>query len=168
MNENDNIKNEQKDYILYKHFETQNLSYNSNKDQKNEKPEITIEKILINIFNNYIQENNQIEYLNLLRYHEKIKVLCLNLDKYKLVYYLLTKIRSLINKYKEKLFELPNIIELHDKIFRRYDFRSHSQKVDFSNDYINYRLDNLHITRNRHHSGKRKYFEYYIAIKNLF
>ena len=168
MNENDNIKNEQKDYILYKHFETQNLSYNSNKDQKNEKPEITIEKILINIFNNYIQENNQIEYLNLLRYHEKIKVLCLNLDKYKLVYYLLTKIRSLINKYKEKLFELPNIIELHDKIFRRYDFRSHSQKVDFSNDYINYRLDNLHITRNRHHSGKRKYFDYYIAIKNLF
>ena len=54
MNENDNIKNEQKDYILYKHFETQNLSYNSNKDQKNEKPESTIEKNLINILDKNI------------------------------------------------------------------------------------------------------------------
>ena len=173
MNENDNIKNEPKDYISYKLFEGQNLSYNSNKYQKifidlDDKSDITIEKILISIFNNYIQENNQIEIINVMRYQENIKVLFLRHDKYKLVYYLLTKIRSLINKYKEKLFELPNIIELRDKIFRRYNFRSHSQKVNFSNNYINYRLDNLHITRNRNHSQKRKYFDYYIAIKNLF
>jgi len=103
-----------------------------------------------------------------MRYYGKIKVLCLKHDKYKLVYYLLTKIRSLINKYKEKLFKLPNIIELQDKILRGNDFRSHSQKVNFSNNHINYRLDNLHITRNRNHSHKRKYFDYYIAIKNLF
>ena len=173
MDENDKIKNEQKDYISYKHFESQNLSYNSNKYQKifldlDNKPDITIEKILINIFNNYIQENNQMDIINIMRYNKKIKVLCLMHDKYILVYYLLTKIRSLINKYKEKLFKIPSIIELHDKIFKGYDFRSHSQKVNFSNNYINYRLDNLHITRNRNHSQKRKYFDYYIAIKNLF
>ncbi len=173
MDENDNIKNEQKDYISYNHLESQNTSYNSNKFQKifldlDENPDITIEKILINIFNNYIQENNQLEKMHIMRYQGRIKVLCSNQDKYKIVYYLLTKIRSLINKYKEKLFELPNIIELHDKIFRGYDFRSHSQKVNFSSNYINYRLDNLHITRNRNHSQKRKYFDYYIAIKNLF
>ena len=173
MDENDNIKNEKKDYISYKNFESQNNSYNSNKYQKifldlDEKPDITIEKILINIFNSYIQENNKIEYMNILIYQGKIKVLCLKHDKYKIVYYLLNKIRSLINKYKEKLFELPNIIELHDIIFRRNNLRSHSQKINFSNNYINYRLDNLHLIRNRNHSQKKIYFDYYIAIKNLF
>ena len=64
------------------------------------------------------------EIINIMRYNGKIKVLCLKHDKYILVYYLLTKIRSLINKYKEKLFNIPSIIELHDKIFKRYDFRS--------------------------------------------
>lgn len=44
MNENDNIKNEQKDYILYKHFETQNLSYNSNKDQKMKSQKLLLRK----------------------------------------------------------------------------------------------------------------------------
>ena len=173
MDENDNIKKKEKDYITYKNFENQNYSYNSNKYQKifldlDEQPDITIEKILINIFNSYIQENNKMEYMNLLIYQGKIKVLCLKHDKYKIVYHLLNKIRSLIIKYKEKLFELPNIIELHDKIFRRYYLRSHSQNIIFSNDYINYRLDNLHLTKNRDHSQKKNNFDYYIAVRNLF
>ena len=173
MDENDNIKNGKKDYISYKHYENKNFSNNSNKYHKifldlDEKPDITIEKILINIFNSYIQENNKIEYMNLLIYQGKIKVLCLKHDKYKIVYFLLNKIRSLINKYKEKLFELPYIIELHDIIFRRYNFRSHSQKINFSSNYINYRLDNLHLIRNRNHSEKRKFFDYYTAVTNLF
>ena len=173
MVENANIKNAKKDCISYKHFENQNYSYNSNKYQKifldlDEQPDITIERILINIFNSYIQENNKIEYMSLLINQEKIKVLCLKHDKHEIVYFLLNKIRSLIRKYKEKLFELPNIIELYDQIFSRYYYRSHSQKVNYSNDYINYRLDNLHSTKNRNHSGKKRYFDYYMAVKNLF
>ena len=85
-----------------------------------EKPEITIEKILINLFNKYINPSNaNNEYSEMLIEQNKIELLCKKQEKSKIVYILLTKIRSLIQKYKEKLFELPNIIELREKIFQR-------------------------------------------------
>ena len=90
-----------------------------------EKPEIVIEKILINLFNNYINPRNvDIDNLEIQLQQKQIKSLCKHQDYSKIVYILLIKIRSLIKKYKEKLFELPNIIELREKIFHKIYKRS--------------------------------------------
>ena len=89
--------------------------------EMDEKPELTIEKILINIFNKFITPGNvDMEYSDIQIHQKKIKLLCLQQEKSKIVYILLTKIRSLIKKYREKLFELPNIIELREKIYQKY------------------------------------------------
>ena len=86
-----------------------------------EKPELTIEKILINIFNKFITPGNvEMDENDILSYKSKIKLLGFQIEKSKIVYILLTKIRSLIKKYREKLFELQNIIELREKINKKY------------------------------------------------
>ena len=107
-----------------------------------EKPEITIEKILINLFNKYINPSNaNNEYSEILIEQNKIELLCKKQEKSKIIYLLLTKIRSLIQKYKEKLFELPNIIELREKVFQRFYKRSHSQNKIISKKYLNFFIE---------------------------
>ena len=106
-------------------------SYYFNKFQKilldiDEKPDIIIEKILINIFNRFITpENNENENFDFYICQKKIKILSIKHEKNKIIYFLLTKIRSLINKYREKIFELPNIIEMKEKFFRNSYQKSH-------------------------------------------
>ena len=131
-----------------------------------EKPEITIEKILINLFNKYINpSNSNIEYSEILIEQNKIKLLCKKQEKSKIVYILLTKIRSLIQKYKEKLFELPNIIELREKIFQRYYKRSHSHNKIISKKYLNFFIERSSLN---HSYPKIKKFNYFLLVKNLF
>ena len=133
-----------------------------------EKPELTIEKILINIFNKFITPGN-VEFDNADKqsHLKKVRIICLKNDKSKIIYILLTKIRSLIKKYREKLFELPNIIELREKIFRKYYKRSHSFSKLISKHYINFALDRPSIN---HSFSKTKniIFNYYLTVKNLF
>ena len=133
-----------------------------------EKPELTIEKILINIFNKFITPGNvEFDKTDKDPHLKKIRILCLKIEKSKIIYILLTKIRSLIKKYREKLFELPNIIELREKIFRKYYKRSHSFSKLISKNYINFALDRPSIN---HSFSKTKniIFNYYLTIKNLF
>ena len=133
-----------------------------------EKPELIIEKILINIFNKYIAPVNvDMEYSEIEKHKKKIQLLCRQQEKSKIVYILLIKIRSLIKKYREKLFELPNIIELREKIFQKYYKRSHSFNKIISDNYINFALDRPSIN---HSSSKTKkmIFNYYLTVKNLF
>ena len=163
-NEKESSSDEQKDYPP--------TSYCINKFQKilldiDEKPDIIIEKILINIFNRYISPDiNEIDsfqqYLP-----KKIKILCIKHQKYQIIYYLLTKIRSLIKKYREKIFELPNIIELQEKTFQKSYSRSNSYTKIISDDYINFRENRVTI---KHQSipKKKRIFDYYITVKNLF
>ena len=107
-----------------------------------EKPELTIEKILINIFNKFITPGNvEMDENDIQSYKSKIKLLGFQIEKSKIVYILLTKIRSLIKKYREKLFELPNIIELREKINKKYYKRSHSFCKIISKHYIKFALD---------------------------
>ena len=136
--------------------------------EMDEKPELTIEKILINIFNKFITPGNvEFDNSDLQPHLKKVKILCLKNDKSKIIYILLTKIRSLIKKYREKLFELPNIIELREKIFRKYYKRSHSFSKLISKHYINFALDRPSIN---HSFSKTKniIFNYYLTVKNLF
>jgi len=133
-----------------------------------EKPELIIEKILINIFNKFITPGNvDMQYSDIHTHQNKIKLLCLQQEKSKIVYILLTKIRSLIKKYREKLFELPNIIELREKIFQKYYKRSHSYNKIISENYINFALDRPSINHS-FSKTKKMLFNYYLTIKNLF
>ena len=133
-----------------------------------EKPELIIEKILINIFNKFITPGNvDMEYSDIQIHQKKIKLLCLQQEKSKIVYILLTKIRSLIKKYREKLFELPNIIELREKIYQKYYKRSHSFNKIISDNYINFALDRPSINHS-FSKTKKMLFNYYLTIKNLF
>ena len=131
-----------------------------------EKPEIIIEKILISIFNKYITPIHvDIDLLDLQMHHNKIRLLCFQQEESKIVYILLTKIRSLIKKYKEKLFELPNIIELREKIFQKNYKRSYSQNKIISKKYLNFFLEKKNLNMSY---PKIKKFNYYQVIKNLF
>ena len=133
-----------------------------------EKPDIIIEKILINIFNKYISPDvNDLEYEDLENSKKKIKILCLKHEKYQIVYYLLMKIRSLIKKYKEKIYELPNIIELQEKLFQKYYSRSYSHNKRISEDYVNFSIDRSGIGHSSY-PKRRKIFDYYSTVKNLF
>ena len=132
-----------------------------------EKPELTIEKILINIFNKYITPSNaEAEPLDFQIHQNKINLLCMQLENSKIIYILLTKIRSLIKKYREKLFELPNVIELREKIFQKYYKRSHSYNKLISEQYINFYSDKQNL--NYSFSKIKKKFNYFSTIKNLF
>ena len=131
-----------------------------------EKPEIVIEKILINLFNNYINPRNvDIDHLEIQLQQKQIKSLCKHQDNSKIVYILLIKIRSLIKKYKEKLFELPNIIELREKIFHKIYKRSHSQNKIASKDYLNFFIERTNL--NYSYPKLKKKFNYFLVVKNL-
>ena len=78
---------------------------------------------------------------------------------------LLIKIRSLIKKYKEKLFELPNIIELREKIFHKVYKRSHSQNKIASKDYLNFFIERGNL--NYSYPKLKKKFNYFLVVKNL-
>ena len=133
-----------------------------------EKPELIIEKILINIFNKYIAPINvDMDYSEIETHKKKIQLLCRQQEKSKIVYILLIKIRSLIKKYREKLFELPNIIELREKIFQKYYKRSHSFNKIISDNYINFALDRPSINHS-FSKTKKMIFNYYLTVKNLF
>ena len=124
-----------------------------------EKPELIIEKILINIFNKYIAPVNvDMDYSEIETHKKKIQLLCRQQEK---------SIRSLIKKYREKLFELPNIIELREKIFQKYYKRSHSFNKIISDNYINFALDRPSINHS-FSKTKKMIFNYYLTVKNLF
>jgi hypothetical protein len=131
-------------------------------------PDLRIEKILINIFNSFISPDiNENESFDLLLCQKKIKVLCLKNQKSQIIFYLLTKIRSLINKYREKIFELPNIIELKEKMGQRYYIRSSSHTKIVSDNYISFGIDRP-INNNKSYPKEIRIFDYYTTIKNLF
>ena len=134
-----------------------------------EKPDIIIEKILISIFNNYINpdvyENETFDKVDC---QQKIKQLCAKIKNYQIVYYLLTKIRSLIKKYREKIFELPNIVELKEKMFQRYSPRSCSYNKKISNNYISFAIDRTLERQKSHLKIEKIVFDYYRTVKNLF
>ena len=135
--------------------------------EREESPDIVIEKILINIFNKYITPGKEDKETSDIQTHQnKIKLLCLQLENSKIIYILLSKIRSLIKKYREKLFELPNVIELREKIFQKYYKRSHSYNKLISDNYINFCRDKQNL--NNSYCKIKKKFNYFLTIKNLF
>ena len=86
---------------------------NRRNNTNNEEPNYTIEKILIEIYNDNI--NNQPskdENKKISEYKQAISKLCINHEYNILVYSLLLCIKRIIEKYKEKIFEKKEISEL--------------------------------------------------------
>ena len=163
QNQKDSSSDEQIETPAASYYELQKILLDID-----EKPDIIIEKILINIFNKYISPDvNDTQFEDLENSKKKIKILCLKHEKYQIVYYLLLKIRSLIKKYKEKIYELPNIIELQEKLFQKYYTRSYSHNKKISEDYINFSMDHSGIGHSSY-PKRRKIFDYYATVKNLF
>ena len=168
-------KNEikQKESSSDEQIDSPSASYYINKFQKilldiDEKPDTIIEKILINIFNRYISPDiNENENFDFYICQKKIKMLSLKHEKYQIIYYLLTKIRSLIKKYREKIFELPTVIELQEKMKQRYYPRSFSFNKKNSDEYIDFSTDRP-LLRHKSYPKMKKIFDYYTTVKNLF
>ena len=154
-------------------IDSPSTSYYINQFQKilldiDEKPDIIIEKILISIFNRYISpEINENENFDIFLCQKKINILSLKHKKYQIIYFLLTKIRCLIKKYREKIFELPNIIELKEKFFQKFYIRSTSYNKRISKNYINLKIDRPVIFQ-KSIPKRKKIFDYFATVKNLF
>ena len=136
---------------------------------KNENPEIIIEKVLIFIYNQNInQEKSKKEELDKELCQNQIKKLCLKYEEYYIVLLLLKSIRKLINKYKEILFEIPCISKiLKEKKYLEYPERSNSQNnktYKISQNIVRFKSEYNNIT-NR---SNPKYKGHYSALKTLF
>ena len=130
-----------------------------------EHPDIVIEKILINIFNNIYNKNKIENYI--LIFKKKIKELCSKNESYNIILLLLINIRNIIKKYRKIIFEMPSIIELRENNYQKYYFRSYSIDEKYSKKYINFGIDRH--TRNYISSPtKNKCLDYYTVVKNLF
>ena len=94
-----------------------------------EKPGKVIEKILVKIYNhNIISDQNENDQLNIIDLKKTINSLCTKYEKYEIILLLLSKIKSLIRKYKEKIFELPDVIRLRDNLIKRLYLKKFTQK----------------------------------------
>ena len=75
-------KEEFKNYMLYSYSESQYTKIIDNLLDIEEKPELTIEKILINIFNKFITPGNvEMDENDILSYKSKIKLLGYQIEK---------------------------------------------------------------------------------------
>lgn len=132
-----------------------------------EDPNTIIEKILIKIFNKIIINRNDIEENFILFHTKKVKDLCQKHLKKNIILLLFLNLRSIIQKYRRKLFEIPSIIELRKNYFQKYEFRSYSYKEKYSKRYLNFAIDRIPSVC-RKSPEKGKYFDYYLVVKNLF
>ena len=93
-----------------------------------EKPEKVIEKILIKIYNHNINsDQTENEQLNIIDFKKRVKILCTKYENYEIILLLLSKIKSLIRRYKEKIFELPDVIRLRENLIKKLYFKKYTQ-----------------------------------------
>ena len=166
------MSNEEKEKNINNELEQKESSSEDSSEPQNiildydEHPDTVIEKILIKTFNNIITNKNK-NGKYIIPFQKKIKELCSKHDSSDIVLLLLTNIRSIIKKYRKKIYEMPNIIELRENDYQKYYFRSYSINEKYSNIYINFGIDKL--PKNYRTSPKKyKYLDYYMIIKNLF
>jgi len=134
-----------------------------------ERPDTIIEKMLIDIFNSTI--SNKSEEDNISIYQEKVKKLCLNFQSHKIILLLLTNIRNIIKKYKNKILEMPDIKKYrnitikplfsgkqHFSIDKKYSYKYNTFKIERGDE-----LNSKSFSR-----GKKRFDFYSSVVKNLF
>ena len=169
-----NEKKENKNFLEHKESCSNEIEGSSSDHQNfilglDEHPDIVIEKILIEIFNNIIANKNQKNNEKYIIDTQKkiIKKLCSKYESHDIILLLLTNIRNIIKKYRKIILEMPGIEELKENDLKRKFFRSYSINEKYSKIYINFGIDrfseNLSIS-----PKKNKYLDYYMVIQNLF
>ena len=158
-----------------KDYSEEEEEVSNSSEQKNfildidERPDTIIEKILIEIFNNNIY--NKSEEDNIAIYQKKVKKLCLNFQSHKIILLLLTNIRNIIKKYKNKILEMPDI-----KKFRNFDIKplffpkkNNSIDKNYSYRYNTFKIEREDELNSKSFSkGEKKFDFYYSVVKNLF
>ena len=136
-------------------------------DDKTEDPNSIIDKLLINLFNQLIINKNEIEENFILFYKKKIKELCQKHLKKNIVLLLFINISKIIQRYRRKLFEIPNMMDMRRNYLLKNDLRSSSYKEKYSKKYFYFAIQQKKKT-SYDSSKKIHIFEYNLAIKNLF
>ena len=134
-----------------------------------ERPDIIIEKMLIDIFNSTI--SNKSEEDNIILYQEKVKKLCLNFQSHKIILLLLTNIRSIIKKYKNKILEMPDIKKFRNIAIKPLFFRKQNNSIfkNYSYRYNSFKIERGDEPNSKSFSrGKKKFDFYFSVVKNLF
>ncbi len=136
-------------------------------DDKAEDPNSIIDKLLINLFNQLIMNKNEIEESFILFYKKKIKELCQKHLKKNIVLFLFINISKIIQRYRRKLFEIPNMMDMRRNYIFKNELRSSSYKEKYSKKYFYFAIEQKK-TSSYDSSKKIKIFDYNLVMKNLF
>ena len=159
---------DQKDYSEEEEEPSTCESKNFNLDI-DERPDTIIEKMLIEIFNNTI--SNKSEEDNIIFYQEKVKRLCQNFESHKIILLLLTNIRSIIKKYKNKILEMPDIKKFRNITLKPLFFRKKNNSIikNYSYRYNTFKIEREDELNSKSFSREKKKFDFYFSVvKNLF
>ena len=132
-----------------------------------EHPDIIIEKILIKIYNNIIKNKNKNDKY-IISFQKKVNDLCSKHKPQYIILYLLINIRNIIEKYRKRIYEMSNIIELKKNNLQKYYFRSTSINEKYSKKYINFGINRFPKNYGAYSPNKIMYLDYYMVIKTLF
>ena len=136
-------------------------------DDKAEDPNLIIDKLLINLFNQLIMNKNEIEENFILFYKKKIKELCQKHLKKNIVLFLFININKIIQRYRQKLFEIPNMMDMRLNYMFKNELRSSSYKEKYSKKYFYFAIEQK--KKSSYDSSKKiKIFDYNLVMKNLF
>ena len=136
-------------------------------DDKTENPDSIIDKLLTNLFNQLITNENEIEENFILFYQKKIKELCEKHLKKNIVLFLFLNISNIIQQYRRKLFEIPNMMDMRRNYLLKNDLRSSSYKEKYSKKYFYFALKQK--TKASYDSSKKiTNFNYSLVLRNLF
>ena len=132
-----------------------------------EDPNTIIEKILIKIFNQIIMNKNDIEEGFISFYKIKIKELCIKHLKKNIILLLFVNIRNIIQKYRLKLFQNPNIVELRKNYYEKFNNNiSYILDEKYSKSYLNFAIDRG-LSSYPGSPERIRHVDYYLVIKNL-
>ena len=164
---NNKVKERQKNSIEVKNSSQDECKEIFLDDDKSEDPNSIIDKLLINLFNQLITNKNEIEENFIIFYTKKIKELCQKHLKKNIVLLLFINISKIIQRYRRKLFEIPNMMDMRRNYLLKNDLRSSSYKEKYSKKYFYFAIQQKKKT-SYDSSKKIHIFDYNLAIKNLF
>ena len=172
QNKND-ISFEEEDIIHTNSYSNDMNNEKNNIFKKKEQANETIERILILIYNHYLEtEKTKRDKLDIFLYKSQINSLCIKNESYYIVLLLLKSIRKIINKFREIIIEHPDLKKhIEESKTLDYSLRSYSQynlMKDNSTleNYIKYfKSDNSYSNLNKSYP---KYNKYNTKIKKVF
>jgi hypothetical protein len=133
-----------------------------------ERPDTIIEKMLIDIFNNTI--SNKSEEDNITFYQEKVQKLCQNFQSHKIILLLLTNIRNIIKKYKNKILEMPDIKKFRNITIKPLFFRKKNNSIikNYSYRYNTFKIEREDELNSKSFSREKKSLIFISVLSKIY